>query len=269
MPNIATWWCGQPAERERVLAALETMSVAGAFDDAVPGFDGPRSVVGGELVARERAAACARRSTTRGVDYVGQDIVRLSTTPRWEHGRLVPRPFVLRVYAAATPEGWRVMPGGFCPRFRQDRRARRLDGRRRRIGRRLGAGATARSRRRACCRRPKRVRIVRMLGNLPSRAADNLFWFGRYLEREEATLRLVRCLCSRAVDPDAPIARRAPIARAAEDAARRLGRDPRRPGRCDFGAGGRDGAARSVESTARRFPSPAPRATPPRSFASA
>ncbi len=44
-----------------------------------------------------------------------------------------------------------------------------------------------------------------MLGNLPSRAADNLFWFGRYLEREEATLRLVRCLSARAVDPDAPM----------------------------------------------------------------
>ena len=45
---------------------------------------------------------------------------------------------------------------------------------------------------------------MRLLGNLPSRAADNLFWFGRYLEREEATLRLVRCICTRAVDPDTP-----------------------------------------------------------------
>ena len=51
---------------------------------------------------------------------------------------------------------------------------------------------------------PEKVRIVRLLGNLPSRAADNLFWFGRYLEREEATLRLVRCICTRAVDPDTP-----------------------------------------------------------------
>ncbi len=39
-----------------------------------------------------------------------------------------------------------------------------------------------------------------MLGNLPSRAADNLFWFGRYLERAEATLRLVRCLCAKSVE---------------------------------------------------------------------
>jgi uncharacterized alpha-E superfamily protein len=44
-----------------------------------------------------------------------------------------------------------------------------------------------------------------LLGNLPSRAADNLFWFGRYLERAEATLRVVRCLSARSVDPDAPM----------------------------------------------------------------
>jgi uncharacterized alpha-E superfamily protein len=38
------------------------------------------------------------------------------------------------------------------------------------------------------------VRIRRVAGLVPSRAADNLFWLGRYLERAEATLRLVRAL---------------------------------------------------------------------------
>ncbi len=38
------------------------------------------------------------------------------------------------------------------------------------------------------------------MGNLPSRAADNLFWLGRYLERAEATLRLIRCLARRAIE---------------------------------------------------------------------
>jgi uncharacterized alpha-E superfamily protein len=38
------------------------------------------------------------------------------------------------------------------------------------------------------------VRIRRIAGWVPSRAADNLFWLGRYLERAEATLRLVRAL---------------------------------------------------------------------------
>ena len=50
----------------------------------------------------------------RGLDYVGQEVVRLSTTPRWSEERLEPRPFVLRVYCAASRDGWRVMPGGFC-----------------------------------------------------------------------------------------------------------------------------------------------------------
>jgi uncharacterized alpha-E superfamily protein len=36
---------------------------------------------------------------------------------------------------------------------------------------------------------------------LPSRAADNLFWLGRYLERAEATLRLVRALGTQQRDP--------------------------------------------------------------------
>ena len=50
----------------------------------------------------------------RGIDYVGQEVVRLSTMPVWEQGRITPRPFVLRVFAAATPDGWAIMPGGFC-----------------------------------------------------------------------------------------------------------------------------------------------------------
>jgi len=36
---------------------------------------------------------------------------------------------------------------------------------------------------------------------LPSRAADNLFWLGRYLERAEATLRLIRALGVPTRDP--------------------------------------------------------------------
>jgi uncharacterized alpha-E superfamily protein len=123
--------------------------------------------------------------------------------PRWEHGRLVPRPFVLRVYAAATPEGWRVMPGGFARvSDKSDARAVSMTGGVESADVWVLADSPVETT--SLLPTPERGRIVRMLGNLPSRAADNLFWFGRYLEREEATLRLVRCLCLRAVDPDAP-----------------------------------------------------------------
>ena len=49
---------------------------------------------------------------------------------------------------------------------------------------------------------PDRIEINRTTGALPSRAAANLFWLGRYLERTEATLRLVRALLNRATESD-------------------------------------------------------------------
>jgi len=49
------------------------------------------------------------------------------------------------------------------------------------------------------------VAVRRILGHLPGRAADNLFWLGRYLERAEATLRLARSLCASLMDADAAI----------------------------------------------------------------
>ena len=48
----------------------------------------------------------------------------------------------------------------------------------------------------------ERIQVQRATGLLPSRAADNLFWVGRYVERAEATLRLVRAMINRAAEAD-------------------------------------------------------------------
>ena len=112
MPHIATWWCGQKAAREEVLSRLDEFAIEGAYGRGVPGF-GRGPILAGELSPseRERLKTAIR---DRGIDYVGQELVRLSTTPVWDNGRITPRPFVLRVFAAATPDGWTIMPGGFC-----------------------------------------------------------------------------------------------------------------------------------------------------------
>ncbi|MGL4961199.1 MAG: circularly permuted type 2 ATP-grasp protein [Inquilinus sp.] len=201
LPNVATWWCGQPQERETVLAALPELAVAGAFGATVPGFPGQPSVLGAEAPQRARLEAAIR---TRPVDYVGQEVARLSTTPAWQDGKLVPRPFVLRVFAAATPEGWKVMPGGFC------RISDRPDARAVSMGQGVQTAdvwilADRPVEATSLLPRRDRVPIRRIAGNLPSHAADNLFWFGRYLERAEATLRLVRRLCSSLVEADPAI----------------------------------------------------------------
>ena len=191
MPHIATWWCGQKSAREEVLSRLDEVAIEGAYGRGVPGF-GRGPVLASELSASERERLKSAIND-RGIDYVGQELVRLSTTPVWDQGRITPRPFVLRVFAAATPGGWTIMPGGFC------RIADQLDAR----AVSMGDGARAADvwvvsdkavSTATLLPTGDSVRIRRIAGWVPSRAADNLFWLGRYLERAEATLRLVRAL---------------------------------------------------------------------------
>lgn len=212
LSNIATWWCGQEAERAEILRAIDDRAIAAAFSDTMDGLGGARVALGAELEPARRAALI-RAINERGMDYVGQEIVQLSTTPAYCAGGLTPRPFALRVFAAATPDGWTVMPGGFC-RVSDRRDARAVS---------MGAGAQSadvwvigEKPAESATLLPARgeTRVVRIPGNLPSRAADNLFWMGRYLERAEATLRVVRCLCNRLTDPQSTaIEGRQPIER--------------------------------------------------------
>src|SRR4029077_1433288 len=113
MPHIATWWCGQKAARAEVLSRLDEVAIEGAYGHGVPGFQSNGPVLAAELSSSERERLKAAIDE-RGIDYVGQELVRLSTMPVWDQGRITPRPFVLRVFAAATPNGWTIMPGGLC-----------------------------------------------------------------------------------------------------------------------------------------------------------
>ena len=137
MPHIATWWCGQKAAREEVLSRLEDFAIEGAYGRAVPGFSSHGPVLAGELAPAERDRLRSAIAD-RGIDYVGQELVRLSTTPVWEQGRITPRPFVLRVFAAATPNGWTILARRLLPDRRTGGCARGVDGRWRALGGRLG-----------------------------------------------------------------------------------------------------------------------------------
>ncbi len=189
LPNIATWWCGQETPRAQVEARLDEMLIAPAFSETPMGLPRGRPVLAATLSSAERAVLLADMHR-RPEDYVAQEDVHLSTTPVVQDGQLVPRPFTVRVFAARDGQGnWTVMPGGFA-RIGDDSDARATV---------MGEGAFSAD---VCIvgskavepisLLPQKVPIRRNPGTLPSRAADNLYWLGRYLERGEATLRLVR-----------------------------------------------------------------------------
>ena len=196
LPNVATWWLGSAAMREEMLGKLDTMVIAAAFTEHLndPRFGG--EILGAKLDATQRAALAIR---DRGIDYVAQEAVTLSSMPVWRDGRLQPRPFTLRLFIAKVGDGWRVMPGGFV------RIADNMDARA--VSLQHGA-ATADAW--VLARGPvgqttllptaEGMPVQRASGLLPSRAADNLYWVGRYVERAEATLRLVRAIVNRVAD---------------------------------------------------------------------
>ncbi|MER8484533.1 circularly permuted type 2 ATP-grasp protein [Mesorhizobium sp. M1322] len=206
LPSVATWWCGRDADRDHVLANLDRMVIGPALSTRLAFEDDDCTRLGSALVAGERAELIARIERDGG-DFVGQEAVTLSTTPVYAGGWLEPRPAALRVYLARTPEGWTVMPGGFA-----------------RVGFSLDPTAIAMQRGGQAAdvwvvsdRPVERETLLpqehdsftrTMPGSLPSRAAENLTWLGRYIERSEDTVRILRAhhvRLAEASDPDMPL----------------------------------------------------------------
>jgi uncharacterized circularly permuted ATP-grasp superfamily protein/uncharacterized alpha-E superfamily protein len=198
IPSVATWWCGQVPERDYVLGNLDALDV-----QRIAAFS--RGLSGAQAATRmpadldpERRAQLVEDITLRGHAYFGQEAVSLSTTPHW-HGsdRIEASPMVLRVYVAATAEGYQVMPGGLTriSLFPDSRSSWPMAGE---ISKDTWVvqdePVDAFS---LLAEREKEKRLRRTMGILPSRAADNLFWLGRYAERAEAAVRLLRSLVIR------------------------------------------------------------------------
>ncbi len=189
LPNIATWWCGQEAERAHVRAHADRMMIGEALSTRMLFDSEDKTSLGATLGAQK--GGVSDMLDARGPMLVGQEAVTLSTAPVLSDGLLTPRPMSLRVFLARTSRGWRVMPGGYA-----------------RIGRTQDATAIAMQRGGSVADvwvvSDKPVRNETLLPSpaapyrrmrqsaLPSRAADNLFWMGRYVERAEGLIRLLR-----------------------------------------------------------------------------
>ncbi|WP_261971256.1 circularly permuted type 2 ATP-grasp protein [Prosthecodimorpha staleyi] len=198
LSNLATWWCGDPDARAAVIGDIRAKALAPAFGRTLRGTLDNMGVNGADLSPDDMKRLIAAMER-RGTDFVGQEPVRLATTPVFERGRLQPRPFALRVFAARGPDGWTVMPGGLC-RISDRPDARALSMQRGGRSADVWVATSAAPEPSLLVPDPDQVEIRRDTGALPSRAADNLYWLGRYLERTEATLRLARSLAGQTSD---------------------------------------------------------------------
>ena len=210
--SVATWWCGDPLGRSHVLANLSKMVIKRTYP-------APRSSsIFGEDLSPTQRRNLSEAIQARPADYVGQEPVRLSTTPVLVGDGLRSRHVVFRTYLVANsgPLGYAMMPGGLARFSGSDDTLV--------VSMQKGGGSKD-----AWILSNEPVPEVTLLpatvlpvelsrggGDLPSRAADDLFWLGRYVERAESIVRLLRAILVRMTErtglveaPDLPVLLRA------------------------------------------------------------
>jgi len=187
LPHLETRWCGDQRDRDFVIANLDTLVIKRAGNAA-----GQRCQFGRKLdkVERERLIAAIRAEPYR---YVAQEEVQPSTAPAYIDTRIEPRPFVLRSFLVSEEEGYTVMPGGLS-RVALVKDTPMVSNQLGGLGKDTWVLATE----------PERQETLLVAGDgttmpavvqeseVSSRVADNLFWIGRYAERAEGLVRLLR-----------------------------------------------------------------------------
>ena len=199
IPSIASWWCGERSALRTLMPQLNDYVLKPTFNDR-----GRRFVpaIGKSLSAREREQWTGRIAL-HPEDFSAQAFLPLAHNPSWQGlgtatsasasaSPIASRAAMVRVFAVSNGPGqWHVMPGGLARIAPEGRDVVSMY--------RGGSSAdmwviTGHSTDEAVPLSTTLTPISahRATLGIASRAAENLFWFGRYTERLENTTRLAR-----------------------------------------------------------------------------
>jgi uncharacterized circularly permuted ATP-grasp superfamily protein/uncharacterized alpha-E superfamily protein len=191
LPSTPAWWCGEDAGRRHVLANLRELILR------------PTSSAAGEPTHRgwELTTAQLRRIKrvieARPGNWVGQQPPAMASSPTLTADGLQPRRSLLRAFAVTRGNSYVVMPGGLT-RVAPEAHLGRISNQ---------AGATTKDTW-VLSSEPEpltgvwlqpgpAVEGIDPMSSIPSRAAENLWWLGRYAERAEAVTRMLRTVQDR------------------------------------------------------------------------
>ncbi len=183
IPMIATWWCGQKKEMDYVLEHLDTLVIKDI--ERVSGF---KTVMGSRL-SKAQKEELIRKIKFEPFRYVGQEEVEFSTSPVFTKEKLEPRFTVLRSYLVANKNGYEMMRGGLtrCSPERGSFLVSNQDG-----GISKDTWVEATFTKTDSPSKARKSADMKRKAVLPSRAAENLFWVGRYTQRVVRTSRFIR-----------------------------------------------------------------------------
>jgi uncharacterized circularly permuted ATP-grasp superfamily protein/uncharacterized alpha-E superfamily protein len=196
MPSVPSWWCGDDTARREVLDRLDQLVFKQLTASGSSIVARPAPIFGWKLTAAERDELRARIEAEPR-RWVAQEQVELASTPTLTDTGVEARRSVLRTYTAARGDSYAAMPGGLT-RVAPRRDSSVISNQ---------AGAISKDTW-VLASEPERltgfwlqagpaVEAIAPEGSMSSRAAENLFWLGRYAERAEGLVRVLRVVGDR------------------------------------------------------------------------
>ena len=189
LPSARTWWCGEDAGRRHAADHLDDIVLA-----PLASLPGRGRVFTAELTRDERAALWARVESEPWA-WCAQEVL-----PPWDVELVgtpgtAARAGLLRTFTLTGVNGATVMPGGLA-RFAAQDDARRVPSLADAVAKDVWVldGDADRAEAPAGKRDRDRIEVAAATVGpvpLPPRAAEDLYWFGRYVERAESTARLL------------------------------------------------------------------------------
>lgn len=186
LPSVETYWCGDKNDQRYVLDNLDKLVIKPIFRRY-----GEYATCGANLTKDELNKLSAQIQQSP-LHFVAQPMYSGSQLPVLQQSGLQARPSILRSFAVAGTGSYSILPGGLT-RVGSNENEFLISSQ---------TGATSKDTW-VVASEPERI-VSNLptiddlsdreaeLTNLPSRVLENLFWMGRYAERAEASLRILR-----------------------------------------------------------------------------
>jgi uncharacterized circularly permuted ATP-grasp superfamily protein/uncharacterized alpha-E superfamily protein len=189
LPSVATWWCGQPNERAFVLENLRSLVIKKTFRRRTD------EAIFGPVLSDEELKKLSKSIQAAPEQYCAQEIVSRATAPVFSDHGLQPHNFLVRVYLTRQGDQFRLLPGALA-RIAPTPESQNVSMQHGGMSKDVWILAKERNEpyELTFSKAKERVDLQPAQDDISSRAANNLYWLGRYIERVETLARILRIL---------------------------------------------------------------------------
>lgn len=188
LENHPTWWCGNRNDLDYTLKNLDQLTLSSALDlSHVP----------------DASVDFKSQILATPMQYIASAPLYPAASPAWTEKGLSSSYNILRVFACATEDGFTVMPGGLAITA-ADIGTLTANSPRRQQSKDIWVLSDKPVESFSLMKGLNDVPEFKRSSDLPSRVADNLLWLGRYLERAESLIRLLRSVYRRLTGENRP-----------------------------------------------------------------